>query len=413
MLHNAAVVISRLEQEQAHHTKMEALTKYFPSLKAYSYGFSAVNPLLEWGISDIDNAELREELYNWFADNGAYYGLDNTISLFKRGITAGVMATQPIYAGGRIVNGNALAAVGKKAASIKSEITVRDLLQSVQENYWLVVSLREKRNTVTEAIGLLDAIEHDLNLAIEAGLATRSDILKVKVRRGEMASNLVKLDHGITLATMNLCRESGVPYSAELCPLDTVPHLLESPDAYWTDPEEATMRRPEAELLDLSIKAEDLKRKMTIGEALPQIAVGGSISYANIIDKNTANALAFASVNIPILDWWGASHSIRKQSLEIEKARVRRDDLLTQMRLQCSQSWDQLLQQWDLVDVASLTVTDAESNMDNVRQNFSAGLATTTELLEAQTLLVSARESLTSARIDYILALQRYISLCR
>ena len=52
---------------------------------------------------------------------------------------------QPVFVGGQIVNGNRLAQVGVEASQYKAEIVERDLLLQVEESYWLVVSLQEKR----------------------------------------------------------------------------------------------------------------------------------------------------------------------------------------------------------------------------------------------------------------------------
>ena len=71
----------------------------------------------------------------------------------------GATAVQPLFAGGRIVNGNRLAAVGVEAARLQQELAREKTLLSVEENYWLIVSLYEKRRTILQAIDFLDTLE--------------------------------------------------------------------------------------------------------------------------------------------------------------------------------------------------------------------------------------------------------------
>ena len=50
---------SQLEIDKAKATKNEAQAEYFPTASAQAVGFDALNPLLNFGIEDIDNAQLR------------------------------------------------------------------------------------------------------------------------------------------------------------------------------------------------------------------------------------------------------------------------------------------------------------------------------------------------------------------
>ena len=47
---------SQLEIDKAKATKKEAQTLYFPTVSAQAVAFDALNPMLTFGIDDIDNA---------------------------------------------------------------------------------------------------------------------------------------------------------------------------------------------------------------------------------------------------------------------------------------------------------------------------------------------------------------------
>jgi outer membrane protein len=54
---------SQLEIDKARATKNEARAEYFPTVTAQALAFDALNPMLTFGIEDIDNAQLRQLLY--------------------------------------------------------------------------------------------------------------------------------------------------------------------------------------------------------------------------------------------------------------------------------------------------------------------------------------------------------------
>lgn len=397
--HNVTVQNALLDVQAAEQVKKQAFTKYFPSVSATALGYHAINPLLELGIDDIDNAQARNYLYDLYAEYGSAMGLPNSLDFCEHGLSVGATLMQPVFAGGRIVNGNKLAALGVDAAKLQSELSREQMLLSVEENYWLVVSLYEKRRTVLQALALLDTLHRDVVTAQEAGLVTANEPLKVALKENEMRSNLLKVENGIALATMALCQLTGIPYSPDLTLSDTV--VIVETDL-TTDISTAVAQRKESALLDMSVRAEQLKKKMLVGESLPQVAVGAGATYGSmVLDRYSANGLAFATVQVPLTNWWETSHKIKEQNIRIQQAENTRADLTGKMALEVQQAVNNVQEAYAQIALAESTVRDASANLATARVNFEAGLIPVSELLEAQTLHRQALDQLTDARIDY------------
>lgn len=396
---NVTIQNAQLDVQAAEQVKKQALTKYFPSVSATALGYHAINPLLELGIDDIDNAQARNYLYDLYAEYGSAMGLPNSLDFCKQGLSVGATLMQPVFAGGRIVNGNKLATVGVEAAKLQSELSEEQVLLTVEENYWLIVSLYEKRQTILQALALLDTLHRDIITAQEAGLVTANDPLKVTLKENEMRSNLLKVENGIVLATMALCQLTGLPYSPDLTLSDTV--VIVETDA-TTDVSAAVAQRKESALLDMSVRAERLKKKMIVGEALPQVAVGAGASYGSmVLDRYSANGLAFATVQVPLTNWWETSHKIKEQNIRIQQAENTRADLTGKMALEVQQAVNNVREAYAQITLAESTVRDASTSLATARVNFEAGLIPVSEFLEAQTLHSQALNQLTDARIDY------------
>lgn len=402
---NVTLENARLDVLAAEQVKRQAFTKYFPTVSATALGYRALNPMFEYGIGDIDNAQVRQDLYNLWSEYGGSIGIPPSISLAEKGTAVAATAMQPLYAGGRIVNGNRLAQLGVEAAQLQQELSQEKVLMSVEESYWLVVSLYEKRHTVLQALDFLDTLGRDVLTAEEAGLVTRNDHLKVALKRDEMRSNLLKVENGIQLATMALCQLSGIEYSPTLQLTDTV---ATEPSDIDVRIAEAVARRKESRLLALNVQAEQLKKKMIVGEAMPQLAIGVGASYGNlIVDRYSANGLAFATLQVPLTDWWATTHKAKEQEIRIQQAENSSRDLTEKMALETEQAIHNVQEAQAQVALAESTLYDAKENLESVLTNYEAGLVPVSELLEARTLYSQAQDQFTEARIDLTLKCAR------
>ena len=400
---------NQLEIDKARATKNEARAEYFPTVSAQAIAFDALNPMINFGIDDIDNAQLRQILYTLYAEYGVNMGLDKEYSFVQDGVMLNAMVTEPIFAGGRIRNGNKLAKLGIEAAEYQSKVKEDEVCLQTETLYWQIVALQEKLTTLDQLDRLLYTLDKDLSGAIEAGLAMPTDQFKLKVKQNESQLNRKKVIDGITLLKMALAQYIGTDWQS-ISLADTLGMETE-PTAYYKQPNEAVSLRNESHLLDLSIEAEKLKKKMTLGEALPSLIVGGSASYNTILENSKPNALVFAMLQVPITDWHKTSIKLKKHNLDAEMAENTRRDLTEKMQLQTNQAWFNLEQSWLRITMAQTALNDAEANLKVTQDYYEAGLVALSDLLEAQTLLKKSRDDLTDSRVEYRILLVNYKSL--
>lgn len=413
-----------LDIDKAQAVKDQAFTKYFPQVKASAMGYHSLHPLVEVGINDFDNASVRDLLTTLYGNYGAALGLDNTISLFQYGYQVGVTAIQPVYMGGKIVAGNQLAKVGVEAARLQNEITERDLLEEVEESYWLVVGLTEKQQTLQAVTALLDTVHRTVSVAVDAGLALQTDLLQVELRQSEIQRTQIQLDNGLALAKRALWQSIGKTYPDQMGEgLNNI--RLESINA------DSTLQAPpleglgrsgvESSLLSLSVRAAELNRRMTIAEALPQVAVGAHYGYSNMqtsflrdgLGSKTGNGAVFVTVSVPLTDWWETGHKIRENNIALEQARLQEQHTNELLALRTQQAWDKMTESWLLVTENRHALDIARENYRLSGVNYRAGMGTITDLLTAQTSFLQAENALTDALISYRVNYRRYTDLTK
>lgn len=397
---------SEIEIEKARATKNEARSAYFPTISAQALGFNAVNPMLSIGIEDIPNAMVRQVLYNLYTQYGAAFGLKKSYSFAQDGVILNALAIEPIFAGGRIYNGNKLAKLGIEAAEYQAKIKEDEICLQTECLYWQIVSLKEKIATLDMLDRLLDTLNKDLAGAIEAGLALPTDQFKVTIKQNESQLNRKKLEDGITLLKMALGQYIGMDWQT-LILSDTL-SMETPPVGYYQNPASAVALRNESHLLDLSLKAEKLKKKMTLGEALPSLMLGGSANYHTVLSNAKPNAMVFAILQVPITDWHKTAYRLKKHNLDFEIAENARRDFTEKMELQTNQAWFNLEQSWLRINMAQTALNDAEANLKITQDYYEAGLVALSDLLEAQTMLKNSRDELSDSRIDYRLNLVKY-----
>ncbi|MCQ2324941.1 MAG: TolC family protein [Paludibacteraceae bacterium] len=403
---NAELRSAQLEVKKAQEVRNQARTKYFPQISGLAGGYHALQPLLEVNPNDLGNAQARDFLNSLYTAYGESLGLNNTFAMFRYGAVAGVVAVQPIYMGGKIVAGNKLAQVGVDAAQCQAQIKERDILLQVEESYWLVVNLQAKQQLVWATQALLDTLEANVEEAVAAGLAISNDLLRVQLKKNELSAMQVQLTDGIDLASRALAQSIG---------LDSVSISLDL-DTLSNSPFRGSGGSPETSLLQDAVRAAQLRRRMDLADALPHILVGGTYNYGNVMRVEgldlrgngwKQNGLLFASIQVPLTGWWETAHKLKEGRYAIEQAQLQQQDLSEKLVLRHQQAANEVHKLSSLLVQMRSSAELAKQNYLLAQENYSAGLSSITELMEAQTLYQKAQTDLIDAQIQYRIALHR------
>lgn len=402
---NAQFKTNALEIERAKQVKKQVFTKYFPQVNLNYMAYYAVNPIIQYGVNDINDefGEILKAIIELLQDEGM--NVPEEIKLMQKGHSISASAIQPIYAGGRVRTGNRLAKLGVEAAELQATVSERDMLENIESTYYLVIGLKSKVETLKSALTLIDSLDHVANTALKAGLVTRNDILRIALERNKFQALQLQLNNGIVLASQLLCQEIGIEYTEGGLHLDNdleSEHFQGGHDNF---------KRPEIELLQLQIDAEVLRKRLTRGEVLPQIGVGAMVNYGNVIKSYKGNAIFFANVSVPLTQWWETSHKIKEHNLKIEQYEIMQKDLTEKMSLQEQQACNQMLEAKALLESDKANLDMAQENYRVSALNYRAGINTVTDVLEANSLLLQAQNAITDRQITYLSAQRRYHDL--
>ena len=395
---NIAIRDAQNAIDAAQQQRKEAFTKYFPNISANGGWFNANKNIISRTIypSDYVPTSVAAALAQMLPPQ-ALVDLTNPIpvNLIKDGALAGVKAIQPVFAGGQIVNNNRLARVGVEATRLQLQLSENEVEKQTEQYYWQLVTLEEKMSTIKAVEELLADIYKDVDVAVRAGLIMRNDLLQVQLRQNDIQSQKLKLQNGISIVQKLL---------AQYCGLNTDAITVKKEDIIATVPVETSgnlMDLAEYQLLQKQVDAAHLKKLITVGQSMPTVAVGAGYNYYKINDMNRNFGMVFATVNVPISDWWGGSHAIKRKKIEERKAEEELADKAELLNIRMVKAWNDVTEAYQQLSIAQRSIEQAEENLRLNRDYYRAGTSRMSDLLEAQMLYQQARDQQTDAYADY------------
>jgi len=158
---------------------------------------------------------------------------------------------------------------------------------------------------------------------------------------------------------------------------------------------------PEYQLLGKQVEAANLQKKMTVGENLPSVSVGAGYNYHNLLDNDRTFAMLFATVSVPISDWWGGSHAIKRKKIEQQKAEEQLADNSKLLEIRMQKARNDVEEAYQQLAIAQRSIEQAEENLRLNRNYYQAGTSKMSDLLEAQLLYQKACDKRTDAYANY------------
>jgi outer membrane protein len=381
---NADVATARMELDGAGETRKAAFTKYFPQVSATGAILAADKPLLDMAAMGLE--------------------------LGQRTNVLALMVQQPLFAGGRIFNGNRLAALGEDVARGKVTLAERDAVAQTEEKYWTLLSLQEKKRTLAAYDTLLGALQVQVDDAVDHGLASRNDKLKVGLKRGEVRVNRLQLESGLRLASRDLRQHLGLSEDTTLPLADTLA-AVQDPSRLADLRQGAVDRRVESHLLAQGVRAEQLQADLESGTRLPTVAVGAQAFRAEIkgLADPVKNVVVFGMVSVPISDVWGETYSTAAKKVKVREAMLRESETRRKILLGLDKDWDGLVAAFQAGLVADDGVAQADENLKLETARQANGLSTLSDLLDAQALRQQAMDKRIDARKDYWMAKSAFL----
>lgn len=398
----------RMELEASQEVKKNAFTNYFPVVNAGAVAMKANKHLIEAEVPEMNLPVYDGNPANLpIATQFAYFpGME--LQLLDYTNIGMVTAIQPLYMGGRVRNGNKLAALGEEFTQHQLNLKTDEVLVRTEYYYWTLLALEEKKRTLEGYEELLTSLMKDVSVSYESGLIQKSDLLKVQLEQNQVSANKLKLSNALGLLKMTLAQHIGIKYSDSL-QIASDSFEINTPEVIYKAPEAALVNRNEYQMLNKAVNAEELQKRIAVGEYMPSLAVGVQGLYLDAIEQQNNYGLAFATVSIPISGWWGGSHKIKEHQIKVEIAENNLHEKTELLMLQMDKTYKSLVESYEQIKVAESSEEHALEHLAVVRDNFNAGVVSTADLLEAQAIHQQTKGAVIDAKTSYKIRQAEYL----
>ncbi len=376
------------ELEMAKQDKKKAFTNYFPSVSAAGTGFMADKGLMQMSL-----------------------GPDMNMSMLKNGIAGGVGASLPLFTGGQIVNGNQLAKVGVEVKRLQRNLSDNEVCLTTEQYFWRVVILKEKLKTLSKVEAQLARILSDVEASVQAGIVTRNDLLQVQLRQNETKSTRLQVENALSVSQNMLAQYTGLSSDTLDVAFAVDTQLPARPDSLYCDPESALGLTSEYALLQQNVKASRLQYKMAVGKNLPTVAIGGGYVYHNFLPEDQRFWVGFATVTVPLTGWWGGSHAIKKEKLQVKNTENQLADQGELLVIRMKNAWNGVNEAYEQMKIARLSIEQSTENLRLNTDYYKAGTCTMSDLLDAQTLYQQSCDKYVESYTDYELKKREYLQV--
>ena len=339
--------------------------------------------------------------------------IDKSMHLDIENVFLGALTLkQPVFVGGKIVLSNQIAKMAEELAAAEYDMKYADVLVDIDQAYWQIISIANKKRLAESYSDLLHQLEKDVEVSVREGVATKSDQLQIKVKANEADMMLTKAINGLKLSKMLLCKEIGLPLDSEIVLADETLDAIPTPmadeakdmETIWND-------RPETRSLELASKIYDKKIGIARADMMPKVALvaGYSVTNPNAFHgfENKWNGGLFSAgvmVNIPIFHGTEALQKTRKAKAEATLYMDRLDEARNMISLQVEQSRQHLEEARERLEMSENNLSSAEENMRMATIGFEAGVIETNTVLAAQTAWLKAHSEDIDAGIDLQMA---------
>lgn len=131
--------------------------------------------------------------------------------------------------------------------------------------------------------------------------------------------------------------------------------------------------------------------------------------YDNLIDKSHPFAIGFVSLSVPVSGWWGGTHVVKKQKLQVKNAENMFADNSELLVIAMQKAWADLQDAYKQILIARNSIEQSAANLRLSEDRYHAGTTTMSDLFDAQTLYQQSRDKFVETYAQYQVRIVEYL----
>lgn len=318
-------------------------------------------------------------------------------------LSLGISVNQPIYRGGRTVNGTQQAEFNVLAGRAQLIAVEQQVLRDTVAAYVDVLrdqaTVELRQNNVAVLQRQLDATRD----RFEVGEVTRTDISQAEARLSRARSDFIQSEGELKISGANYANLVGNPPEN----LERVPALVGLPATQDEALEIALSQNPSLVAANNSEQASDFAVRARRGVLLPTVSVIGDLSHseeAAVSGLESDTATVTARLSVPLYQSGSEYSEIRQLLQTNNQRRIEVEESRRAVIEDVTQAWERLNTATARIQSRADEVAAAELALEGVRQESEVGSRTVLDVLDAEQELLDARVALVTVERDEYVA---------
>ncbi len=330
--------------------------------------------------------------------------------------------SQPLFAGFALTSLRELTVLGVDVARFQREETEEEIVFRTREAYFRLLLAGRLSQVSREAVVRLSAHQRDARALFDVGMIPRNDLLKSEVELAEAEQDRVRLENREELARSNLNLLLKRKVNAELSVADVLT-LTPFPLSLEKSIEKGMSGRPAVLAVDTVYRQAEQSVRLARSGYYPKIQLvgeyyrqGDTLSVNGNGYTNTKNALIGVETEWTFFEWGKTREEVREALFKLERASEARSRIRDRVTLEIQKAYLDLSTAEKNVETARAALAQARENYRITDLQYREQMTTSTEVLDAQTLLTRAEARHYGALYGYNIAraaLERAVGMGR
>ncbi len=327
--------------------------------------------------------------------------------------SGGISMQYPVFQGGRTVAAVRAARAALTADQARHQSGEADLVINVTAAYYRL--LQAERLVATAEQSYLRAGMH-LDFAearFNAGLARRADVLKARVARADAALSLIRARNAHLGFQGQLNLEMGRSADEPLAIVDDLEAVADSGDqelirddgTFAKYREAAFARRPELAQIEAQLNAQQANIRLARSDYYPTLALFAGYGFDGLsLAAMKHSGHIGLSLSYTVFDGFARPARVRLEKLAYSGLEAQREGLQRQIGLEVWNAFLQVKEATERIASARVFFANALENRDIAEGEYREGVGSMLDVTDAQTMFVSAEQTLIEALADYRIA---------
>jgi len=322
--------------------------------------------------------------------------------------SAGLVVTQPLYAGGAIMAQVQLARLTSLLADQTVLAATQDVVYTTETAYYNLLLSQHLVDISTEAVRAAKVHLEDVEKKKAGGVASNFDVLRAQVELSNFEADLIRSKNAINVARANLIKTMGVSQDSGFVLSDEfvfAPIKVVMEEAVKT----AFTNRPDLYSREYQIRQQREQLQIARSRYLPTVSMFFDYTWANPAPHAFEAASAWGSQwqagfqgAWPIFDGFQREGNIIQQKARLRQAQIGLVDAEETAVFELTQAILSMENAEEFVESQRLNLTRATEGLRLADVGYQQGINTQVEVIDAQS-------ALTTARVNYYQAIYSHV----